>query len=135
MEKKTLELIRCFETRRRAAPQLNALPDGSYEGQVSGFPGLINRNTALKETMEFLIPRWDDFSTDPSFPDTVSVWMWPLDDPRPADPFTTFTVSSPRQPVCRSILHWRGGHLAFTSCYTAYSLTTSVIPVNRYLSR
>ena len=95
MEKKTLELIRCFETRRRAAPQLNALPDGSYEGQVSGFPGLINRNTALKETMEFLIPRWDDFSTDPSFPDTVSVWMWPLDDPRPADPFTTFTVSSP----------------------------------------
>jgi len=71
------------------------LPAGTYEGQVPGFPGLIDRNTALKETMEFLIPRWDDFSTDPGFPDTVRVWMWPLDDPQPSEPFTTFTVSSP----------------------------------------
>ncbi|WLI31716.1 hypothetical protein PSH61_11605 [Pseudomonas rhodesiae] len=95
MEKKTLEFIRCFEARRRESDRLNALPPGTYEGEVPGFPGLIDRYTALKETMDFIIPRWEDFSTDPDAEDTVSVWMWPLDDPRPADPFTTFTVSSP----------------------------------------
>ncbi|WP_460136480.1 hypothetical protein [Pseudomonas sp. S1_E04] len=95
MDRKTQDTIRCFESRRRAGTRLNALPDGSYEGQVPGFPGLIDRNTALKETMEFLIPRWEDFSTNPSFPDTVRVWMWPLDEIRPEIPFVVFTVSSP----------------------------------------
>lgn len=95
MDRKTLDTIRCFESRRREGTRLSALPDGSYEGQVPGFPGLIDRNTALKETMEFLIPRWDDFSTNPGFPDTVRVWMWPLDEIRPENPFATFAVSSP----------------------------------------
>lgn len=95
MKKTTLDIIQCFQKCRRAAPNLTALPDGTFEGQVSGYPGLINRSVALKETMEYSIPRWPDFSTDPAFPDTVSVWMWPLDDPQPTDPFISFTVSSP----------------------------------------
>ncbi|AIG01374.1 Uncharacterised protein [Pseudomonas fluorescens] len=95
MDRKTLETIQRFQSRCVAVNTLISLPAGTYEGQVPGFPGLIDRNTALKETMEFLIPRWDDFSTDPGFPDTVRVWMWPLDDPQPSEPFTTFTVSSP----------------------------------------
>ena len=95
MDRKTLETIQRFQTRCATNNTLLSLPAGTYEGQVPGFPGLIDRNTALKETMEFLIPRWDDFSTDPNFPDTVRVWMWPLDDPQPSEPFTTFTVSSP----------------------------------------
>lgn len=95
MKKTTLDIIQNFQKCRRAVPNLTALPDGTYEGQVPGYPGLINRSVALKETLEYLIPRWEDFSTDPAFPDTVSVWMWPLGDPQPADPFISFTVSSP----------------------------------------
>ncbi|MDF3133943.1 hypothetical protein [Pseudomonas extremaustralis] len=95
MDRKTLDIIRSFENRRRSSTRLTNLPDGTYEGQVPGFPGLIDRFTALKETMEFLIPRWPDFSIEPEKPDTVRVWMWPLDDPQPADPFITFIVSSP----------------------------------------
>lgn len=95
MKKTTLDIIRCFQKCRRATPNLTDLPDGTYEGQVPGFPGLINRNVALQDTLEYLIPRWDDFSTDPAFPDTVSVWIWPLDDPQPADPFDSFTVFDP----------------------------------------
>ncbi|MCJ7959399.1 MAG: hypothetical protein MUW57_23355 [Pseudomonas sp.] len=95
MDRKTLDIIRCFESRRRNGLTLVALPDGTYEGQVPGFPGLIDRNTALKETLEFLIPRWEDFSTNPISPDIVRVWMWPLDDPQPSEPFTSFNVSSP----------------------------------------
>ena len=43
MEKKTLEFIRCFEARRRESDRLNALPPGTYEGEVPGFTGLIDR--------------------------------------------------------------------------------------------
>lgn len=78
MDRKTLETIQRFQTRCATNNTLLSLPPGTYEGQVPGFPGLVDRNTALKETMEFLIPRWDDFSTDPNFPDTVRVWMWPI---------------------------------------------------------
>ncbi|MBI6911449.1 hypothetical protein JET67_24045 [Pseudomonas palleroniana] len=46
--------------------------------------------------MEFLIPAWPDFSTnpDPDFQDIVRVWMWPLDDPRPAEPFISLQIMS-----------------------------------------
>lgn len=95
MDRKTLETIQRFQNRCPAVNTLISLPPGTLEGQVPGFPGLIYRLNALKETLEFLIPRWDDFSTDPNFPDTVRVWIWPLDDPQPSEPFTTFTVFSP----------------------------------------
>ncbi|WP_252193616.1 hypothetical protein [Pseudomonas sp. TAE6080] len=95
MESKTLEAIRCFESSRRTGSTLADLPDGTLEGQVPGFPGLINRITALKETLEYLIPRWEDFSTNPAFPDTLRVWMWPLGGSQPSEPFITLTISSP----------------------------------------
>lgn len=95
MDRKTLETIQRFQSRCTANNTITSLPPGSLEGQVPGFPGLIYRINALKETLEFLIPRWDDFSTNPALPDTVRVWMWPLDDPQPSEPFTTFTLISP----------------------------------------
>ncbi|XVO89757.1 hypothetical protein ACQ9Y2_12075 [Pseudomonas palleroniana] len=95
MDRKTLDIIRNYESQRRNSLTLDNLPDATFEGQVPNFPGLISRQVALQETLELLIPRWPDFSTNPVEPDTVRVWMWPLDDPRPADPFIVFDVISP----------------------------------------
>lgn len=37
MDRKTLDIIRSFENRRRSSTRLTDLPDGTYEGQVPGF--------------------------------------------------------------------------------------------------
>ncbi|SFX30538.1 hypothetical protein SAMN03159316_1524 [Pseudomonas sp. NFR02] len=57
---------------------------------VPGFPGLIYREQALSEELELKIPRWEDFSTDPAAPDTVFVYIKPVDDAEYGLPFITF---------------------------------------------
>ncbi|WP_339531239.1 hypothetical protein [Pseudomonas mucidolens] len=97
MKRETLEAIRNFQNERKANPVADPppLPDGKLEGEVAGFPGLISRETALAEEMEFLLPRWMDFSTDPLIPDDVRVWIKPFDNADWGDAFISFQVTSP----------------------------------------
>ncbi len=60
---------------------------------VPGFPGLISRAQALAENLELRIPRWDDYSTDPSNPDTIRVYIKPVDDSEYGLPFISFQYS------------------------------------------
>ncbi|MCD7041938.1 MULTISPECIES: hypothetical protein [Pseudomonas fluorescens group] len=102
MNKKTLDAIQNFKNSRLANPGTLALDDGTLEGQVPGFPGLITRAAALKETLEFTIPPWGDASTDPLKPDNVKVWLWANDENKPEEPFSqefVFSVPATGHPV------------------------------------
>ncbi|WP_339470863.1 MULTISPECIES: hypothetical protein [unclassified Pseudomonas] len=94
MKKKTLDTIRCFENSRRANPGISALSDGVLEEQVPGFPGLLTRAASLSENTKFIVPRPDDFSTDPAEPDTFKLWIKPNDAADFGDPYLTQSVSS-----------------------------------------
>ncbi|SDU94006.1 hypothetical protein [Pseudomonas mucidolens] len=97
MKRETLEAIRNFQNERKANAQdpVVYLPDGKYEGGVEGFPGLISREFAAAEEMDFVMPRWEDFSTDPARPDKVWLYIKPDDEIDFGEPFLSFSVSSP----------------------------------------
>lgn len=94
MKKKTLDTIRCFENSRRANPSISALPDGTLQDEVLGFPGLIQRSRALSEDLAFTIPLPTDASTDPNEPDTYRIWIKPNDAAEFGEPFLTTSESS-----------------------------------------
>jgi hypothetical protein len=94
MKKRTLDTIRCFENSRKANPGISALPDGVLEEQVPGFPGLLTRAASLSENTKLIIPRPDDFSTDPLEPDLFSLWIKPNDAADFGEPYLTQSVFS-----------------------------------------
>lgn len=95
MKKETIDFIRNYVKNRNADPGVFNLPDGRLEGGVPGFPGLISREFNLRENMNFFIPRWPDFSTNPAAPDTVTVWWKNFDDSEWGDPIYSFSVVNP----------------------------------------
>ncbi len=79
MKRQTLDAIRNFQNERKANPDALAFPDAKLEGEVPGFPGLITKSVALSEDMMVMIPRPNDFSTNPLEPDTYTLWVQPND--------------------------------------------------------
>lgn len=93
MNKKTRDYFAKLNAAKNPPPAVLAELEAPEFDFVPGFPGLIYREQALAENMELRLPRWEDFSTDPSNPDTVRVYIKPADDAEYGDPFITFQFS------------------------------------------
>ncbi|MBT2372379.1 hypothetical protein [Pseudomonas fluorescens] len=93
MNKKTRDYFAKLNAAKNpGSVRLAELPPGEVDF-VPGFPGLIYREQALAENLELRIPRWEDYSTDPSNPDTVRVYIKPVDDSEYGSPFISFQFS------------------------------------------
>ncbi|WP_242551758.1 hypothetical protein [Pseudomonas sp. Marseille-Q1929] len=90
MNKKTRDYFAKLNAAKNPPPAVLAELDAPEFDFVPGFPGLIYREQALAENMELRFPRWADYSTDPSNPDTVRVFIKPADDAEYGEPFITF---------------------------------------------
>ena len=66
------------------APEVDSVP---------GFPGLLSREQALSQDLELRMPRWEDYSVSAAAPDTVRVYIKPVDDAEYGEPFLTFTFN------------------------------------------
>lgn len=93
MNKKTRDYFSKLNTVKNSPPAVLAELDAPEIDFVPGFQGLIFREQALAENLELRIPRWEDYSSDPSNPDTVRVFIKPADNAEYGDPFITFQFS------------------------------------------
>ena len=93
MNKKTRDYFAKLNAAKNPPPAVLAELEAPEFDIVAGFPGLIYREQALAENMELRLPRWADYSTDPSDPDTVRVYIKPADNAEYGEPFITFQFS------------------------------------------
>ncbi|MFN3356572.1 MAG: hypothetical protein ACK418_11245 [Pseudomonas sp.] len=106
------------------------LPDGTLEGEVKGFQGLIYVEHAVSPNLRFTVGPWQDMSTDPAQPDKLKVWISTSEDIDPDRqlPFVSLDVVAPPEQVSINIpigLRPEGIHWLMIEVFSAATFNTS----------